>query len=426
LMRNSTLANKHSVVWLVKVYESFYSKTELKHKRRHLLKKLKTKTCSTFDVFYDAITHLYLPGNDYFQKIEMHRELIEYLKDENPSYLDYLPKIDDIIDINDEKRKRVVKEILSGVSSREELFNKNYKERSKIKEKYLLIVDGDYQKKEKAEAYHRLGHLDKNEDYFLKAIKLGSKKANLCIGHHYYELGKYREALSYYHEAKKLKYHSSIKHIAQTKKKLNQDFDIIFEYEDYFNNIDKDISVVHKLAHLYEGKNNIKKAQYYFDLGLKAEDIETIECYGYFLYQNNFNKKLALSFNGYLIKNIETNPNATDRFFSSIIYSIIQLWDNNLEKATKYFDLNYFNYSGIKDSFIIEYLLLLISKNNLYITKELLEKYDLKPRFKPIWYTIMHYLKDDYPDEFLKMGSELEDAVNDMIAHVEEMKIKYK
>jgi len=423
LMRNSTLANKNRVVWLVKVYESFYSKTELKHKRRHLLRKLKAKTCSTFDVFYDAITHLYLRDNDYFPKIELHRELVDYLKDENPSFLTYLPTIDEIIDIDDKNRKKAVKEILNEVSSKEELIDKNYKEINKSKEKNLLIINGSYPKKEKAEAYHRLGHLDQSEDYFLKAIKLGSKKANLCIAHYYYSIEKYTEALNYYFEAKKLKYHSSIKYIVQTKKKLNQNYDVIFEYEDYFNNIDKNISIAHKLAHFYERKNNLKKAQYYFNLGLKAGDIDIIECYGYFLYQNNFKKELALSLDKFLIKNI--NPNEADRFYSIIIYSTIQLWNNHLENATKYIDLVLSNYSGNKGSFIIEFLLLLISKDNLYITKELLEKHDLKPRFKPIWYTLMHYLKDDYPDEFLKMGSELKDTVNDMIARVEEMKIKY-
>lgn len=419
LMRNSTLVNKDRVVWLVKVYESFYSKMELKHKRQHLLKRLKTKTCNTFDVFYDAVCLLYLKDYDYFQKIELHRELVEYLKDEEASFLNYLPNIDEIIDINDEKRKRVVKEILTEVSSKEELIDQDYKDSDKRKEKYLLIIEGNYSKNEKAKAYHDLGHIENRVDNFLKAIKLGSKKANLCLAHYFYKNKSYDEALKYYLKAKKLKYHTALEYIILTKKKLNQSFDVVYEYETYFNNIEKEISVAHKLAHFYEEKNNIKKAQYYFEYGLETEDLDTLECYAYFIYKNNLNIKKALSLVPILKDNI-SKPHAR------VIYSIIQLWNNNIEEAIN-LTKTVFRFSfSVNSQYLIEFLLLLISKRQFYVTKEIFDDYVLTHTFKPVWYTLMYYLKDDYPDEYLKMGSELKDTVEDMIARVEEMKINYK
>jgi len=418
LMRNSTLANKNRVLWLVKVYENFYSKIELKHKRQHLLKRLKAKSCSTFDIFYEAISLLYLKDYDYFQKIELHRELVEYLKDERSSFLNTLPNIDEIIDINDEKRKRVVKEILKEVSSKEELIDQDYKDKGKRREKYLLIIEGNYSKKEKAKAYHDLGHIENKMDNFLKAIKLGSKKANLCLAHYFYKDKNYTEALKYYDKAKKLKFPSAIKYFIQTKKQLNQKFDVIYEYENYFNNIDKDFSVAHKLAHFYEGKSNIKKAQYYFEYGLKAEDIDTTECYVFFIYKNNLSIKKALSFTSFLKDNI-------DKPHTRVIYCIIQLWNNNIEEAIYFIKSVAKFFFTVNSKYLIEFLLLLISKGNFYITKEIFEEYILTLSFKPVWYTLMYYLKDDYPDEFLKMGPELKDTVNDMIARVEEMKIKY-
>ncbi len=78
---------------------------------------------------------------------------------------------------------------------------------------------------------------------------------------------------------------------------------------------------------------------------------------------------------------------------------------------------------------IADYPLLLLSYQQYYVVKNYFDENrisNLKQRYKPIWYTLMHCLKDDYPDEFLKMGSELKDTVEDMIERVEEMKIKYQ
>lgn len=37
------------------------------------------------------------------------------------------------------------------------------------------------------------------------------------------------------------------------------------------------------------------------------------------------------------------------------------------------------------------------------------ETFNLKERYKPIWYALMHYQKDKYPHEFKRMGAELEE-----------------
>ncbi len=54
------------------------------------------------------------------------------------------------------------------------------------------------------------------------------------------------------------------------------------------------------------------------------------------------------------------------------------------------------------------------------------EELNYKEKFKPIYYALMHYLKDEYPNEYLKMGDELKQPVADVMKRVEEMKVLYK
>ncbi len=46
-------------------------------------------------------------------------------------------------------------------------------------------------------------------------------------------------------------------------------------------------------------------------------------------------------------------------------------------------------------------------------------KFDVKDRFKPVYYALMHFMKDKFPNEYLKMGSELKETVEEIIKEVE-------
>lgn len=46
-------------------------------------------------------------------------------------------------------------------------------------------------------------------------------------------------------------------------------------------------------------------------------------------------------------------------------------------------------------------------------------QFDLKDKFKPVYYALMFFMKDKYPAEYLKMGSELKETVEEIIKKVE-------
>lgn len=78
----------------------------------------------------------------------------------------------------------------------------------------------------------------------------------------------------------------------------------------------------------------------------------------------------------------------------------------------------------------ITFLLLLLAKSQYaflydFFTSELGVALKVRDRFKPIWYALMHYLKEQYPLEYLRMGEELRETVEDIIRKVEKMREEY-
>jgi len=78
-------------------------------------------------------------------------------------------------------------------------------------------------------------------------------------------------------------------------------------------------------------------------------------------------------------------------------------------------------------SFSKIYFILLISKEQYYQAKDILEnkEFNLKEKYKPIWYALMTLMQDDFPHEIKKMGSELQESVDEVLKKVEEYRVKY-
>jgi hypothetical protein len=49
-----------------------------------------------------------------------------------------------------------------------------------------------------------------------------------------------------------------------------------------------------------------------------------------------------------------------------------------------------------------------------------------KDRFKLVYYALMSFMKDEYPNEYLKMGGELKDTVEEIIIKIKELGKAYQ
>ncbi len=119
------------------------------------------------------------------------------------------------------------------------------------------------------------------------------------------------------------------------------------------------------------------------------------------------------------------------KYPSPLFQAIIFLWNGQFEKS---FECTYFlsDNSEKKISEYIQYeetyLLLLLAKNQYHFAKKLFDHPDLeyKDKFKPIYYALMSYMADEYPNELLRMGEELEQPVASVKERVEVMREEYK
>ncbi|MEA1879626.1 MAG: ATPase, partial [Campylobacterota bacterium] len=108
--------------------------------------------------------------------------------------------------------------------------------------------------------------------------------------------------------------------------------------------------------------------------------------------------------------------------------AVIQLWQENFSHSYEKF-LEWMKYDDAVSSQadMSIYINLLISKGQLYKAKEFLEmpEYQLKERYKPIWYALMTLMQDDFPHEVKKMGSELKGTVDEVLEEIERLRVKY-
>jgi hypothetical protein len=79
-----------------------------------------------------------------------------------------------------------------------------------------------------------------------------------------------------------------------------------------------------------------------------------------------------------------------------------------------------------ESSMLTRYFMLLLVKKQYRTTLMLFERYpSLIDQLKPLYYTTLHFLKDEYPKEYLKMGEELAETIDEALQQVESMQERY-
>jgi hypothetical protein len=81
-----------------------------------------------------------------------------------------------------------------------------------------------------------------------------------------------------------------------------------------------------------------------------------------------------------------------------------------------------FNFFDLSD-----YLIVLTAKQQFQTVYNLLtgKEFALGLIQQPLYYALMHYRKDEYPNEYLRMPPEMKETVEDVIKKIEDYKVKY-
>lgn len=126
----------------------------------------------------------------------------------------------------------------------------------------------------------------------------------------------------------------------------------------------------------------------------------------------------------YILKAIKIEKN----FYNIHTLAVILLWNEQFNASYESF-VEWLSYDKTveSDAMVTLYLILLIAKGQYYKAKEFLElePYNLKERYKPIWYALMTLMQKEFPTEIKKMGSELQESVNSILEAIAGVAKKY-
>ena len=305
--------------------------------------------------------------------------------------------------------------------------------------------------------YSKILNYQKAEELYLKAIEKGYTKATIDLAKFYENRQKdYNKAEQYYLQAVEkndsnamirlaLLYENKLKNYAKAEQYYLQALE---------NNNDYALL---RLANFYSSRlNNYEKALEYYSKALEKDQKDVLlnisNIYGYKL--NKFDKaeKYLKEAVGFKIKSAHNNlawlyfknkikkekalelaTEAFERnngFYSCHTLTVIYLWNNKFDDA-----LTIFNYYLKKIELFEDhqkdmqlFFLMLISKKQYETVFKIFAEstIQLKERLKPIYYALMFFMKDQYPNEYLKMGSELKETVQEVIEKINELEKDYE
>ncbi|MEA2091903.1 MAG: tetratricopeptide repeat protein, partial [Campylobacterota bacterium] len=400
LMRFGRKKDRQRVEWLIKFLVSWCSPKELEERAKSFTQAIQKGQVNE-NYAYAMCEALSYAGLEKDTEHQMKESVKKHLKslgsnlanDISPSDREI---IDEVIRLVDEKNLDSAINLLlkSKKNSKNILFTLAWlydekKEYKKAEAYYLKAIEGgdNGALRNLGILYYEQKEYKKAEAYYLKAIEGGDNGALINLGNLYKEQKEYKKAEAYY-----------LKAIGSGNNRA-----------------------LNNLGILYYEQKEYKKAEAYYLKAIEGGDNGALNnlSWLYFKQSNNMNNSVSLAKECY---EKQKNSHTTNTL------SIVLLWQENfLESYEKFIEfLKYDNALELEQDIIL-YLNLLIAKEQHHKAKEFLEmpEYQLKERYKPTWYALMELMKDEYPHEIKKMGSELRESVDEVLEEIERLGVKY-
>jgi len=271
----------------------------------------------------------------------------------------------------------------------------------------------------KAEAYHRLGHLYlKNKKvgwrkYFEKAIQAGSSRAIECYSGLLLMNKDKLSAEKVLQDAWKNGSERSGFLLGTLYEDIDKDIDKARDH--YLNLTEKSKSgyPYHRLAHLYADhyKDN-NQAVDYFKSAIKYGEESCKKCLAWNYFKSRTNKAEALSLSSEAFEQKKSQR-------VSHIHACILLWNDRITDSLEIADnfMNDIDFTASHQSETFEYLMLLLKRGLYNIADDYFQDdtNNLKEQYKPLYFALMNFMQDKYPNEINRMGSEITDTVLDII-----------
>ena len=108
----------------------------------------------------------------------------------------------------------------------------------------------------------------------------------------------------------------------------------------------------------------------------------------------------------------------------------VALWNNEIDIAREAIEKILSTESWQQDiddeKAFIDLLILLLAKGQTNLFDKWQQQFDLADRLKPLYYAFLNCVPEKYPDQLLRMGSELKETVDEILEKIAAYKEKYK
>ncbi len=306
------------------------------------------------------------------------------------------------------------------------LYEREFKDFQKAEKFYLMAVE-----KETAYAMNNLALLyqlefkdfQKAEKYYLMAVEKEHASAmyNLALLYEQ-KFNDFQKAEKFYLMAVEKEHASAMYNLALLYEQEFKDFQKAEKF--YLMAVEKEhVGAMYNLALLYEQKfNDFQKAEKFYLMAVEKEDVDSVNALLWIYFQKNIKKLESV------ILQKKFNDKIDDFYFAHTT-AMICLWNNDIESALQLF-YKFINiedsYKDITDDIALMFNMFLAKKQYNFMFKLFQEnQFDLKDKYKPIYYATLSLLGKEYEDEYKKMPPELKETVEDILKKIEQMSIDY-
>ena len=405
LMRYGRKKKQQHVKWLVRFLQEWCNETILQQKANHLILSAREGKLNARGGYYMAVALSESLENEEL-KGEVLSETKEYLKKQgNPLSHEMPLSLAEILQQADQAYQ-----------------DKDFKNAKRYYE--MAVEKGDSRAMNNLAVLYKEEYKDieNTKRYYEMAVEKGHSGAMFNLALLYENAYKDIENAKRYYE------------MAIEKGDSGAMFNLALLYEDEYKDIENakryyemaiekgHSGAMNNLALLYEDEyKDIEHAKRYYEMAIEKGYSGAIYNLAFLYYEQHQNKQKAISL-------IEQSISLEKDLASSLMLSKILLWDNQYKNSIQAF-YEFMQYSEAKEylEFTIDYFLLLLAKQQYHGTYKLFQEFAIfQDMFKPIYFAILSFLQEEYPKEYLKMGDELAQTVEEILDRVKEIAQDYK
>ncbi|MBU2447355.1 MAG: SEL1-like repeat protein [Bacteroidetes bacterium] len=405
LMRLGKRKNKRKVLWLVKFFEIMCAEKDLIARVQRHIKEIREGAVYDKHAFYisQVLANTQIPPD---LQHELLSETKKYLSAMNSELIREIDKSH--FEILDEVKNDIVK-------CRYDSARKKLKNDGMAVEEIPFII-AEFLRTEK-------GDLNTAIQFYEEAVKKGDSSAmyNLALMYQT-EYKDFKNAKKYYLMAIEKDHSGAMYNLAWMYKNEYKDFKNAEKY--YLMAVEKGHSgAMYNLALMYETEfKDFKNAEKYYLMAIEKGDSEAMNNLAWMYFEVKKNKKEALDIQTRVLEKTKEN-------YVAHTYAIILLWNDKIEEAIKVYNEFFNNYEAqevVNESVYFILLMFLAKKQYNFVLRLFTEnKFDIKDKYKPIYYAVIKLLGEEFADEFRKIPPELKETVDEIIKQVEQMSKDY-